>query len=155
MEEISKVVRDNLGTGYYLEPGKALDDLFRAMKDRLNDTQANLKPLAAATVASLVVKLERDPAARVLRALGLGAALVAAFSDNKKGMREAVSGALNSITAADGELATVLLPLVGEGLAAKSAGRALLLSWLADHTPHLGKEVRSSSQERACCAPGC
>lgn len=51
-------------SGHYLEVAPsangALVDLLKALKARLNDTQANLKPLAAAAIGHVIASLEPE-----------------------------------------------------------------------------------------------
>lgn len=143
-------------SGHYLEvapgaPAVALVDLLKALKARLNDTQANLKPLAAAAIGHLIASLDPEAGAKHLRPIAGG--LVGGLGDNKKPMRDATVSALNmavslnryttASSSADtasssppsssvvevGLLAVLIGPLC-EALVATAVGRQELLSFL-------------------------
>ena len=140
-------------SGHYLEvtpgaPAVALVDLLKALKARLNDTQANLKPLAAAAIGHLIASLEPEAGAKHLRPVAGG--LVGGLGDNKKPMRDATVAALNmavslnryTTSGADGAssppsssvvevgLLAVLIGPLCEALVATAVGRQELLSFL-------------------------
>jgi len=139
---LEAIVTACASSGYYLELTKPTQELLRNLKARLNDTQANLKPLAAQAVSALIVSLESKVAARALAAMG--SALLSCFSDNKKTMRDAVVAGLNSCitlkidgganggTLAEPSMLLALLPAVAETLA-NPVGRLELLGWLQQH----------------------
>ena len=79
-------------SGHFLDASKATVELVRALKPRMNDTQANLKPLAAAAIGHIVASLEMDGASRVLRLIA--GPLLGGLADNKRGMRDATVAAL-------------------------------------------------------------
>ena len=140
-------------SGHYLEvasgaPAVALVDLLKALKARLNDTQANLKPLAAAAIGHLIASLDPEAGAKHLRPVAGG--LVGGLGDNKKPMRDATVAALNmavslnryTTSGADGAssppsssvvevgLLAVLIGPLCEALVATAVGRQELLSFL-------------------------
>ena len=140
-------------SGHYLEvapgaPAAALVDLLKALKARLNDTQANLKPLAAAAIGHLIASLDPEAGAKHLRPVAGG--LVGGLGDNKKPMRDATVAALNmavslnryTTSGADGAssppsssvvevgLLAVLIGPLCEALVATAVGRQELLFFL-------------------------
>lgn len=75
-------------SGHYLEGNKGTVEIIRAFKARLNDTQANLKPLAANVMAHIIASFECEQAVKVLRVMA--GCLLASVADSKKAMRDAV-----------------------------------------------------------------
>ena len=78
-------------SGHYLDGNRGTVEIVRAFKARLNDTQANLKPIAAAAMAHVVSSLECEVAAKVLKAVA--GPLLASVADSKKAMRDAAVAA--------------------------------------------------------------
>ena len=132
-------------SGHYLDASKGatanLSDLLKALKARVNDTQANLKPLAATAIGHVVASLDPEPGARHLRAVASG--LIAGLGDNKKPMRDATVAALQmavtlnrpggaAAPAEVGLLAALVGPL-GDALVATAVGRQELLAFLLQH----------------------
>ncbi len=136
-------------SGYFLDYTKATGELLRNLKTRLNDTQANLKPLAAQAIGALIASLEPKSAARALTTVG--SALLACFSDSKKPMRDAALAALNAAitlrvdsgtngVAAESAMLTAILPNISEALT-NPVGRLEVLGWLQPHASHLKADV--------------
>jgi hypothetical protein len=46
-------------SGHYLEYNKQVLELVKALKGRINDTQANLKPLAVCAIGHIIASFER------------------------------------------------------------------------------------------------
>jgi len=127
-------------SGHFLEANKATGELLRALKPRLNDTQANLKPMAASAIGHLLASFELDAAVRMLRAIATP--LLGGLADNKKQMRDATVTALQMAVTlnkdgpetAPGDpllLAVLVLPIC-EALI-NPIGRQELLTWLLAH----------------------
>lgn len=130
-------------SGHFLEFNSTTRDLAKALKDRLTDTQANLKPLGATAIGHLLSSLEMEQSSRLIRGV-IGDPLVAGVSDNKKVMRDACIASLQMIVS-NGKTTTVantenavspestlliaLLPSISEA-ALNPVGRLELLGWL-------------------------
>jgi hypothetical protein len=135
-------------SGHFLDASKGLVELVRALKPRMNDTQANLKPLAASATGHLIASTELASAAKLLRIIA--EPLLGGLADNKKGMRDATVAALQmavTLKGKDGENAqaehTLLAALVApicEALA-NPAGRQELLDWLFKQNESLRGDV--------------
>jgi hypothetical protein len=78
---------------------KNVVDLTRALRDRLSDTQINLKPVAARTIAALLSVVDKSTQAKLGRIV-YAPLINAAMNDIKKPMRDAALGALRSGTMA-------------------------------------------------------
>ncbi len=76
---------------------KKLADLSRALKDRLSDTQINLKPVAARGIGTLLSSLESSVQAKLGR-IAYSPLINAAMTDIKKPMRDACLTALRAGT---------------------------------------------------------
>lgn len=89
LDEIDAAIRSSSGL---LETGpsqmKQLVDLTRALRDRLSDTQINLKPLAARIVGALLSAVDKACQAKLGR-LVYTQLINAAMNDIKKPMRDA------------------------------------------------------------------
>ena len=139
-------------SAHYLEANKATGEVVKALKPRMNDTQANLKPIAVSAIAHIVASLDVEAAgAKVLRSMA--AAMMIGLADNKKSMRDstvsalqhAVSGqvpppgateggetAAASYAPADSTMLMAVVPAAAESLA-NVVGRQELLAWLLHH----------------------
>jgi hypothetical protein len=84
-------------SGHFIEANSTSRDIIKALKDRLNDTQANLKPLGATALGHLLSSLDVENSSRSLRSV-VGDPLVAGVSDNKKVMRDACIASLQVIS---------------------------------------------------------
>lgn len=148
-------------SGHFIEFNATSREIVKALKDRLNDTQANLKPLGAVAIGHLLSSFDTDNVCKVLRAV-VGDPLVAGVSDNKKVMRDACISSLQVIyqqnyriirlilkqmivtlgkgenTPLDPAVLIALLPSLSEA-ALNPIGRLELLSWLYNQleTPSL------------------
>lgn len=78
---------------------KKLTELSRAVRDRLSDTQINLKPVAARTLGRLLSLVDKSTQAK-LGKLIYGPLIAGAMNDIKKPMREACLEALQIGTSA-------------------------------------------------------
>jgi hypothetical protein len=78
---------------------KNVVDLTRALRDRLSDTQINLKPVAARTIAALLSVVDKSTQAKLGRIV-YAPLINAAMNDIKKPMRDAALEALRSGTMA-------------------------------------------------------
>ncbi len=76
---------------------KKLADLARALKDRLSDTQINLKPVAAKSIGTLLSSVESSVQAKLGRIV-YSPLVNAAMIDIKKPMRDACLTALRAGT---------------------------------------------------------
>jgi len=81
--------------------------LLRALRDRLTDTQINLKPLAARVIGVLLSTVDKSTQAKLGRMV-FAPLINAAMNDIKKPMRDAALGALQA--------GTTLASLEGEGV---------------------------------------
>ena len=78
---------------YLVKAGGQVLDLLRALKERLSDSQSNLKPLAAGIIADIIYSLDAASSVKYVKVAGF-ALVSAAMNDNKKTMRDAVFAAL-------------------------------------------------------------
>jgi hypothetical protein len=78
---------------------KHVIDLTRALRDRLSDTQINLKPVAARAIAGLLSMVDKTTQAKLGRIV-FAPLINAAMNDIKKPMRDAALEALRSGTTA-------------------------------------------------------
>ena len=78
---------------------KIVVDLTRALRDRLSDTQINLKPVAARIIAELLSVVDKSTQAKLGRIV-YAPLINAAMNDIKKPMRDAALEALRSGTMA-------------------------------------------------------
>ena len=58
----------------------------------MNDTQANLKPIAAVAIGHVIASLDPEQGCKYLKSIAGG--LIAGLADNKKGMRDSTVSAL-------------------------------------------------------------
>ena len=86
---------------------KPLTELVRVLRDRLSDSQGNLKPLSARVIGSLLSVIDKTAQAK-LGKLVYGPLINAAISDIKRPMREASLEALR--------LSTTVSSIEGGGL---------------------------------------
>ena len=133
-EAIEGVIAACERSGFYLDATKGTVEVAKALKARLADTNANLKPLAANAIASIIASLEPENGAKLLRAVA--SALVSTLGDNKQQMRSATIASLQMIVTlgnASGPvhplLLNVLVPFLGEMLGNNPVGRSDNLAW--------------------------
>lgn len=144
-----------------------LVELVRAMKDRLSDSQSNLKPIAAKNIGSLLSRCDRVAQAK-LGKLVFGPLINAAMTDNKKMMRDGAIMALQVGTdlhamEGGGSNPLALDCLVGCLVAQlkdsdfKAGGLHEVLHFVTKHAQHLPKAMslqssKSQAQEAAFAA---
>jgi hypothetical protein len=130
--------------GYLLEYNKSTDEVLRALKFKLQDTQANNKPVALTAIASVLTNMEVDSTVKALRTVG--SALVLSLTDNKRPMRDAailnlqkivqkrvdVPGIVGKSPTIETAILIVLLPGIIETLShSNTIARLPLLTFLA------------------------
>ena len=95
LEDIEKGLRDCTGlvdsTGSKM---RNLVEMMRGLRDRLSDTQINLKPVAARVVGDLLSKVDKPTQARLGKIVYSGL-ISSTMNDIKKPMRDASLNALN------------------------------------------------------------
>ena len=83
-------------SGHYLDASKqcsaGISDLLKSLKARLNDTQANLKPMAACAIGHVIASIDPEQGCKHLKVIAGG--ILSGLGDNKKGMRDATVSAL-------------------------------------------------------------
>jgi cytoskeleton-associated protein 5 len=122
-------------SGHFVEGNPFAKGLLKSLKERLNDTQANLKPLAATTMGHVIRAMDLESSVRAFRVLS--GPLLAGVADNKKSMRDATLAALTMVvtqgivenaTRPDANLVGALVPALAEA-AQNPVGRTELLSF--------------------------
>ena len=119
-----------------------LKQLFSALLGRLNDSQSNLKPVAATLIGTILSRVDDDSQAKLGRIVFV-AVLSAAMNDMKKTMREAAVSALSMGTERSSqnggganliavECLIICLELALSEAALKSSGLPDVLSLLSD-----------------------
>lgn len=76
---------------------KLIVDLLRALRERLSDSQSNLKPFAVRLIGSILAKSDKVAQAKLGKVI-YPAVISSALNDNKKPMRDAALAALRSGT---------------------------------------------------------
>lgn len=123
-------------SGHFLDANKNTIEIVKALKGRINDTQANLKPIAVSCIGHLIASLEPVAGHKALRHVSEG--LLSGLADNKKQMRDSTVSALQMLVTlnnsessiGDPLLMSVLIPAIAEALVATVVGRQELLAWL-------------------------
>lgn len=82
--------------GFYLECNKATLEVLKALKARVSDTQANLKPLATTAIAQIITSFEKECTIRTFKSLG--SSMLLGLADNKKAMRDSTIASLQVCT---------------------------------------------------------
>jgi hypothetical protein len=131
-------------SAHYLDANKPTGEVVKALKPRMSDTQANLKPLAVSAIAHVVASLDQRAAgAKVLTMMAQ--AMMLGLADNKKPMRDSTITALQlAVTGqvepegsiplpADPAMLMACMPAAAESLV-NVVGRQELLAWLLHHT---------------------
>ncbi len=126
-------------SAYYLESNKLLIEIIKALKLRMNDTQANLKPIAATAISSVIASL--DPLVGVKYIKVISESLLNGLCDNKKQMRDSTVSALQMIvtlnkgegSAADSTLLGAFIPALGEVIVRTPIGREEILTFILSH----------------------
>ena len=151
-------------SGHYLESTKGTVEIVKALKARLIDTQANLKPIAASAISHVVASLDSESGCKLLRAVASG--LVSTLGDNKLQMRSATISSLQTIVtlgkdmtvggtptspkvSADSNLLNVLVPPLGEIIGSNPVGRLECLTWLVQHADLIRGATSSSTSTSA------
>jgi hypothetical protein len=112
LDEIDLVLRDCPGLIDTSPPKiKGVVDIVRALRDRLTDTQINLKPVAARIIGSLLIIMEAKDQAK-LGKIVYAPMIASVMNDIKKPMRDASLEALRQ--------GTSLSSFDGSGLNAES-----------------------------------
>lgn len=121
------------GSGGAIEFTKAVQEVLKALKARLSDSNANLKVKAAQVIGTVASCVGPDIAKM---SKFLGPTLVSGVADNKKTMQTAAVDALHKWVRHNNETSQAclesLLSAVSEGLL-NPVGRAELLGWAAEH----------------------
>ncbi len=139
---IEDIIAACKASGQHIEANRAAAGVIKGLKERLSDSQSNLKPLAASAIAKVMVSLPTDAAPKFCRLFH--EALLGCVSDNKKLMREAAISALNQILAAHRQhiMEQFVAPLtVALG---SCIGRTELMGWLSKHS-HLIQPVERAA----------
>lgn len=130
--------------GGAIEFTKPVQEVLRALKARLSDSNANLKVKAAQVIG--VVASSIGPDVGKMSKI-LGASLLGGVADNKKTMQAAAVEALHKWVRHNNQTSPAcvesLLPAVSEALL-NPVGRAELLGWAAEHLKNCDKLDLSS-----------
>jgi cytoskeleton-associated protein 5 len=143
-------------SSHFLDANKATSEILKALKPRMSDTQANLKPLAVSAIGHIVASLDAETSGvKVLRVMA--PIMMLGLGDNKKAMRDATIVALHhavtsqlqpevssptaaaaplSVAKANSSMMSSLLPAVIEVLA-NPVGRQEILEWFLLHVESL------------------
>lgn len=125
-------------SGHFVEGNVFAKGLLKSLKERLNDTQANLKPLAVTTMGHVIRAMDMESAVRAFRVLS--GPLLAGVADNKKSMRDATLAALTMVVTQgipdnasrpDANLVGALVPALAEA-AQNPVGRTELLAFFVN-----------------------
>ena len=133
-------------SGHFVENTKFVADVLRCLKDRMDDSQANNKPIAASAIGHLVSSLEIEPASKLTK-LTVAAALIGGFGDIKKGMRDATVLALDVLVTmnkgglnADPSMLAAFVPPIAD-MIRNPVGRLELLTWINTHSYALKADI--------------
>ncbi|KAF1332972.1 Cytoskeleton-associated protein, partial [Globisporangium splendens] len=125
--------------GGAIEFTKQVQELLRALKARLSDSNANLKVKAAQVIGVVASSIGPDVGKM---SKFLGASLLSGVSDNKKTMQAAAIEALHKWVRHNNQTSSAcmesLLSAVSEALL-NPVGRAELLGWAAEHLKNCEK----------------
>lgn len=142
LEEVEAALKKS--NGLVSTEGKSLSqlaNLMRALRDRLTDSQSNLKPLAASVIGLLLASVEPDGQAKLAK-LAFPPLFSAALSDNRKPMRESAINAIEKgterIAVAGGganplSAEVMILPLVTTLKETEYKVRFLQIDWFGDY----------------------
>ncbi len=128
---IEDIIAACKASGQHIEANRAAADVVKGLKERLSDSQSNLKPLAASAIAEVMVSLPTDAAPKFCRLFH--EALLGCISDNKKLMREAAISALDCILAAHGQLIMEQFVAPLTVALGSTVGCTELLGWLSKY----------------------
>jgi hypothetical protein len=106
MEDVDSALKRCSGLLETCRP-KPLVDLLRALRERLSDSQSNLKPVAARLIGQILGAVDMNTQGKMGKVV-YPPLINAAMNDNKKNMHDAAMEALS--------IGTSLAPLEGEGL---------------------------------------
>ena len=132
---------------HFLDANKPTGEVVKALKGRMADTQANLKPIAVSAIAHVVASLDQRSAG--VKVLGsMAASMMLGLADNKKPMRDSTIAALQmavtghtategaATAQADSAMLMACIPASAESLV-NVVGRQELLAWLLQHAESL------------------
>ncbi|CAM9514386.1 unnamed protein product [Chrysoparadoxa australica] len=124
----------------YIEASRAILELLKALKERLSDSQSNLKPLAATAIGAVMCSVPAESTPKLCKAIA--EPLLSCCGDNKKSMRDAALAALDKVCSSP-EVLEAMFQQVAVALT-KSVGRQELLEWVTKHTEGLSSTDQSS-----------
>jgi cytoskeleton-associated protein 5 len=132
---IEKVCKACESSGYYVEMNRFIPDLLKSLKARILDTQSNLRPLALATLAKVIISLDDEAVIKAIRA-SVGAVL-GSVSDSKKVIRDAAIASLETMVSGmeskpKSANLQCMIPALSEWLMGSPA-RGDVLLWLHGH----------------------
>jgi cytoskeleton-associated protein 5 len=105
MEDVESVLKRCIGL-IDTSRMKPLVELLRALRERLTDSQSNLKPVAARLIGSILGSADAAAQGKLGKVV-YGPLINAAMNDNKKNMHDATMESLR--------VGTSLAPIEGEG----------------------------------------
>ena len=124
-------------SGHFVEGNAAAKEVLKGLKSRLNDTQANLKPMGANSLGHVLSSLDSESCHKFLKPLAT--ALLSGVADNKKSMRDAVVAAMQRIVTLNKDDALAETNLIGTLLSSSveaivnPVGREELLTFFMVH----------------------
>ena len=148
-------------SSYLVTATPAVQDLLRALKVRLADSQSNLKPKSANLISSILSSLSPSDSAKYLKLVS-SSLISIALTDNKKPMRDAAFQAISLVTkmpessglsGANKAAIENLLPALTHCLKngdAKGAGTPALLNFLTSLSPELSKFDAATANAKEC-----
>ncbi len=126
-------------SGHFLEFNKTASETIKHLKQRLSDTQSNLKPLATQVLAHFISSFPADKAAKCVKAIG--SSILSGLSENKKAMRDSTVAALEIIVSLNGQKIDgnifMMVVLTSAEILSGSIGRLELLTWINSHRDYL------------------
>lgn len=141
---LESIISSCENSGYFIEANKGTSEILKAVKNRINDTQANLKPIAVTAIGKIIASLAPESGCKYLRVVSSD--LIGGLADNKNAMRNATIAAMQmavTLNATPGEgadapvanvsLLNILLAPLGEALTTTPIGRMEILTWLLLH----------------------
>jgi hypothetical protein len=134
---MEKILEGCNASGHYLEFNKTSIEAIKSLKQRLADTQSNLKILAVQVLSHLIASFSLDKAVKGLKPVV--SPMLLGLNDNKKMMRDATIAGLDTIITLNGSqpkgestLFMIVFSSCTEVLTAP-IGRFDLLSWFNTH----------------------
>jgi cytoskeleton-associated protein 5 len=141
---LESIIASCENSGYFIEANKGTSEILKGVKNRITDTQANLKPIAVTAIGKIIASLSPESGCKYLRVVSCD--LIGGLADNKNSMRIATTAALQmavTLNAPPGEganapvanvsLLNILLAPLGEALTTTPIGRLEILTWLLLH----------------------